>query len=77
VVSSAPHVEHVFTAAAAWAIASANGTIKTSRFFKSCKAARRADRGPSPGTFANWLISLSISGLAVGVVRDPRIKMAA
>src|SRR5580693_7250874 len=42
----------------------ANGAISNSRFLIRNKAARRAERGPSPGSRANSWIRRSISGPA-------------
>src|SRR5258705_9524530 len=55
-VSRLPQLEHCLSAAAALARASASGSSRVSRFFSSTKAARRAERGPSPGSLAsNWM----------------------
>src|SRR5258706_6393588 len=56
VVSRLPQLEHCLRAAAALARASASGSSRVSRFFSSANAARRAERGPSPGSLAsNWM----------------------
>src|SRR5260370_40460676 len=47
--------------------APASGVISASRFLIRCNAARRAERGPSPGSRANSWIRRSISGLATAV----------
>src|SRR6186713_1586161 len=44
--------------------AAASGAISNSRFLMRCSAARRAERGPRPGSRASSWISLSISGPA-------------
>src|ERR1700750_564473 len=44
--------------------APASGVIKASRFLIRCSAARRAERGPSPGNRARSWIKRSISGPA-------------
>src|SRR5438105_13957944 len=41
-----------------------SGPRSWSRFFRSCSVARRADRGPSPGSLDKSAISRSISGPA-------------
>ena len=64
-VSSAPQFEHARTFSAASESALASGTISASLRFNNCNAARRAERGPKPGTFASKAISASISGAAV------------
>ena len=43
-------------------MASASGSISCSRFLMRCSAARRAERGPRPGSRASSWISRSISG---------------
>src|SRR5215467_13310826 len=42
----------------------ASGVIRASRFLMRCSAARRAERGPSPGSRARSWIRRSISGPA-------------
>jgi hypothetical protein len=64
-VSSVPQLEHAWTFTAASDKAAANGSMSASFFFMSSSAARRAERGPRPGTFAKSAISASISGAAV------------
>src|SRR5262249_50791011 len=44
--------------------AAASGAINNSRFLMRCNAARRAERGPSPGSRASSWINRSISGPA-------------
>src|SRR3954453_11846320 len=45
----------------------ASGVISASRFLIRCSAARRAERGPSPGSRASNWIKRSISGPATAV----------
>src|SRR6202044_2022986 len=47
--------------------APASGVISASRFLIRCSAARRAERGPSPGSRASSWIRRSISGPATAV----------
>ena len=61
-VSTLPQVGQTETVAAASAIALPSGSISASFFFISASAARRAERGPSPGSRASNWISRSISG---------------
>src|SRR6266446_1868907 len=61
VVSRLPQHEHCLSAAAAFAMASAKGSSSVSRFFSNANAARRAERGPSPGSLASNWIKRSIS----------------
>src|SRR5258705_3139857 len=61
VVSRLPQLEHCLRAAAALASASASGSSSVSRFFSNANAARRAERGPSPGSLASNWIKRSIS----------------
>src|SRR3954452_18809973 len=59
----------------------ASGVISASRFLIRCSAARRAERGPSPGSRASNWISRSISGPATAVAMSaeaqPRQRQAA
>ena len=48
-------------------IALVSGAISNSRFLMRCSAARRAERGPRPGSFASNWIRRSISGPATAV----------
>src|SRR5580704_15243897 len=66
-VSILPHTRQIsiFSIAACKAVAS--GAISNSRFLIRNKAARRAERGPSPGSRANSAIRRSISGPAAMV----------
>src|SRR3984957_1616398 len=63
-VSILPHTRpiSIFSIAACKAVAS--GAMSNSRFLMRNKAARRAERGPSPGSRASSWISRSISGPA-------------
>src|SRR5713226_8319218 len=62
IVSRLPHTEQARIARAASARALPSGSIRVSRFFRRWSAARRAERGPRPGSRpSNW-ISRSISG---------------
>src|SRR6187402_2285895 len=47
--------------------AEASGAISNSRFLMRCSAARRAERGPSPGSRASSWIRRSISGPATAI----------
>src|SRR5580704_8302731 len=76
-VSRLPQVEHVRTASAAVSIASANGIMMASRFFSMVSAARRAERGPKPGSLARSWISFSISVPAKSVLRHSGKRMDA
>ena len=60
-VSTLPQIEQLMTFSPASAMASANGSNKLSFFLMRCSAARRAERGPSPGNFASRAIRCSIS----------------
>src|SRR4051794_29018016 len=62
VVSTLPQVEHTRTLSTASLIAEASGDSSCSFFLMRCSAARRAERGPSPGTLASSWIRRSISG---------------
>src|SRR5205085_7162665 len=55
--------EHVLTAVAAAAIAAASGSMICSRRLIRNSAARRAERGPSPGNLARNWISVSSSDM--------------
>ena len=68
--SSEPQTLQVFTRSAAMLSASDNGSRSWSRRFSSASAARRADRGPSPGSLASSEISRSISGPAEAATLD-------
>src|SRR5712671_6040620 len=61
VVSRLPQLEHCLRAAAAFASASASGSSRVSRFLRRANAARRAERGPRPGSLASNWIRRSIS----------------
>ncbi len=69
VVSRAPQMEHVRTRAAASASASLKGWSSWSRRFSRASVARRAERGPRPGSFASKAIKRSISGPAEAAIR--------
>ena len=60
-VSRLPQISQVRVAAAASRIAAASGSSSRSRFFSSTSAARRAERGPRPGSLASNWIRRSIS----------------
>ena len=64
-VSTLPHAVQIVTFSCASAMALASGASRRSRFLIRNRAARRAERGPSPGSFASSWISLSISGPVV------------
>jgi hypothetical protein len=57
-----PHWLHGLTARAASVSAAASGSMRASGCCSIRKAARRALRGPKPGSFANSPINRSISG---------------
>ena len=58
--------------------AAPSGAISNSRFLMRCNAARRAERGPSPGSRANSWIRRSISGPATAVgIKSNSIPAAA
>ena len=59
----------IFSLPAGW-IASASGARSVSRFLMSCRAARRAERGPRPGIRARSWIRRSISGPATACAMD-------
>src|ERR1700756_3246989 len=71
-VSRLPQVAQLVTALAAVSIASARGIMIVSRFFSMVSAARRAERGPRPGSLASSWISFSISVPAKSVLRRDR-----
>ena len=55
-----PHRAHSRAVAATSRIASASGTMSCSRRVTRCSTARRAERGPNPGSRAMSLASASI-----------------
>src|ERR1700757_227281 len=63
-VSIFPQVLQTWILSIATCSADDSGVIKASRFLIKCSAARRAERGPSPGNRASNWISRSISGPA-------------
>src|SRR5258708_3090556 len=63
-VSMLPQVLQTSILSIATCSAAESGVISASRFLIRCKAARRAERGPSPGSRANSWIRRSISGPA-------------
>jgi len=63
-----PQLLQVDILSAASAIAPAKGRISWSRFLIKSSAARRAERGPKPGSFESNLMSCSISGLTVDAI---------
>src|SRR5215212_9594426 len=63
-VSMLPQVPHTTIFSIAICSALASGAISRSRFLIRCSAARRAERGPSPGRRASNWIRRSISGPA-------------
>src|SRR3954468_2555329 len=69
-VSSAPHTEQARTFWAASARAWDRGVSSWSRFLSRASAARRAERGPSPGSLPSSEISRSISGPAEAANRS-------
>src|ERR1700693_2049689 len=66
-VSILPQVLQTCILSIATCNAPANGVISASRFLIRCSAARRAERGPSPGSRASSWIRRSISGPATAV----------
>ena len=63
-VSGAPQTEQEVTLSAVSCREAARGTRSWSRFLSRARAARRAERGPMPGSLASRLMSRSISGPA-------------
>src|ERR1700728_4227930 len=63
-VSILPQVLQTWILSIATCSAADSGVISASRFLIRCSAARRAERGPSPGSRANSWIRRSISGPA-------------
>src|SRR3984893_16835528 len=63
-VSILPQVLQTWIFSIATCSAPASGVISASRFLIKCSAARRAERGPRPGSRANSWIRRSISGPA-------------
>src|SRR5712664_3431008 len=63
-VSMLPQVLQTWILSIATCNAPASGVISASRFLIRCSAARRAERGPSPGSRASSWIRRSISGPA-------------
>jgi hypothetical protein len=63
-VSILPHTRQISIFSIADCKAEASGAISNSRFLMRNNAARRAERGPSPGSRANSWIRRSISGPA-------------
>src|SRR5664279_2303535 len=63
-VSILPQVLQTWILSIATCSALASGVISASRFLIRCSAARRAERGPSPGSRAKSWIRRSISGPA-------------
>src|SRR3954453_6090454 len=66
-VSILPQVLHTSILSIATCSAPASGVISASRFLIRCSAARRAERGPRPGSRASNWIRRSISGPATAV----------
>src|ERR1700710_3158853 len=66
-VSILPQVLHTSILSIATCSALDKGVISASRFLIRCSAARRAERGPSPGSRASNWIRRSISGPATAV----------
>ena len=77
-VSMLPQVLQTCTLSIATCSAGDSGDISASRFLIRCSAARRAERGPSPGNRASSWISRSISGPATADgISQARIPAAA
>src|SRR5690606_7409016 len=70
-VSTLPQQEQTRTFSSASPMARLRGANSCSFFLIRCKAARRAERGPSPGTLARSWISRSISGPAIRLDMEP------
>src|SRR4051812_48014777 len=66
-VSMLPHTPQMTTLSSAVCMAVASGAISGSRFLMRWSAARRAERGPSPGRRASSWIRRSISGPAMAL----------
>src|SRR5438105_10013796 len=66
-VSILPQVMQTWILSIATCRAAESGVISASRFLIRCNAARRAERGPSPGSRASNWIRRSISGPATAV----------
>src|SRR3954453_7461596 len=66
-VSILPQVLQTWILSIATCRAAESGVISASRFLIRCSAARRAERGPSPGSRASSWIRRSISGPATAV----------
>src|SRR5471030_1692789 len=66
-VSILPQVLQTWILSIATCSAPASGVISASRFLIRCSAARRAERGPRPGSRASSWIRRSISGPATAV----------
>ena len=66
-VSILPQVLQMTIFSIAVCSAAASGAISNSRFLMRCSAARRAERGPRPGSRARSWIRRSISGPATAV----------
>src|SRR5450756_2202583 len=73
-VSILPQVLQAWILSIATCSAPAKGVISASRFLIRCSAARRAERGPSPGSRANSWIRRSISGPATAVAISGETK---
>src|SRR5262249_36894483 len=71
--SMLPHTRHTSIFSSAVCRAAASGVISISRFLMRKSAARRAERGPSPGRRASNWIRRSISGpAAAGIEAEER-----
>src|SRR6266852_6697550 len=73
-VSILPHRRQISIFSSAVCIAAASGAMICSRFLMRKSAARRAERGPSPGRRESSWIRRSISGPAVVATMDQRSK---
>src|SRR3954447_3161531 len=67
-VSMLPQVLQTWTFSSATCMAEDSGIISASRFLIRCSAARRAERGPRPGSRARSWTSRSISGPATAPI---------
>src|SRR4029077_12891231 len=73
-VSILPHTRQISIFSIADCTAESTGALSNSRFLIRCSAARRAERGPSPGSRANSWIRRSISGPATAEAISGKTK---
>ena len=72
IVSTLPQTEQMASASATRSSALSKGVSAASRFLSRCSTARRAERGPSPGSRASAWVSASISweAMAEGIEEE-------